>query len=202
MEARKHWERVYQEKPDMQLSWSQVRSVASLALIGTLKPLPRRIIDVGGGQSTLAGELIEAGVKQMMVMDISSTAIERAKLRLGAKAGRVHWMTADILAMPELGEYDLWHDRAVFHFLTKIEDRQRYVKLASSTVVPGGHLIIATFAPTGPDQCSGLPVCRFDKESLAFEFAAAFEMISATPEKHVTPWGKSQDFTYALLQRK
>jgi SAM-dependent methyltransferase len=204
MDRREHWDEVYRTRADAQLSWYQERPEPSTTLIGGLLRRPRSAIDVGGGQSPLAGALLEMGIPRIAVLDISEAALERGRERLGEAASRVEWIAADVVAdpPPALGPFELWHDRAVFHFLTEPEDRRRYVALAESTIVPGGHLLIATFAPTGPERCSGLPVQRYGPESLAEEFAHGFSVLSHAGHGHQTPWGKMQDFTVVLLQRK
>src|SRR5690606_24603243 len=160
------------------------------------------IIDIGGGQSALAGELLNRlPESEITVLDIAPAAIERAQKRLGERAARIRWITADILDPPPLDPVDLWHDRAVFHFLTDADDRAKYLTLAVRTIVPGGHLLIATFAPTGPERCSGLPVVRYGTASLALAFRPRFNLTAASEELHTTPWGAQQPFTIALLRR-
>jgi 2-polyprenyl-3-methyl-5-hydroxy-6-metoxy-1,4-benzoquinol methylase len=198
---REHWETVYRDKADAQLSWFQAEPSASLALIRSLRPAPRRVIDVGGGQSALAGELVSSGVEEVTVLDISDAAISRARERLGERATRVRWLTADVLESPDLGAFDLWHDRAVFHFLTDPGDRMRYADAVRRSVPSGGHVIMATFAPTGPEKCSGLPVRRYDARGIASELGESFRLLDSASESHATPWGKTQDFVYALLGR-
>jgi SAM-dependent methyltransferase len=202
MDRRAHWENVYQSKGDAELSWFQAQPGVSLALFDSIRPRPGRVIDVGGGQSALAGELLARGVDEITVLDISERAIERGRARLGERADRVRWIIADVLEARDLRTFDLWHDRAVFHFLTDATDRRRYFEVASRAVAPGGHAIVATFALTGPEKCSGLPVCRYDAVGLAAEFAPAFRPVGSSSETHTTPWGKRQDFTYALLERE
>lgn len=211
MDRRQHWQHVYETKADDQLSWFQPRPTTSLALIRAIVPAPASVIDIGGGQSSLAAALLREGVAHVAVLDISVVAIDRAKARLGQSADRVRWIVADVLeapspdtqrpGAPDLGTFDLWHDRAVFHFLTDSHDRQRYAQAAARAVRPGGHAVIATFAPTGPEKCSGLPVQRYDADALAAEFAPAFTPVRAESETHTTPWGKAQDFTCVLLRR-
>ncbi|MBP9947187.1 MAG: class I SAM-dependent methyltransferase [Vicinamibacteria bacterium] len=201
MDRKVHWEGVYGTKGDTELSWFQAQPAVSLSLIDSLRPLPRRVIDVGGGQSALARGLLDRGIEAVTVLDIANAAIERGRARLGPDADRVRWIVADVLDHPELGEFDLWHDRAVFHFQTDADDRRRYVATASRAVRPGGHVIVATFAPTGPEKCSGLPVCRYDPAGLVAEFGSPFSLTASTVETHTTPWGKSQDFTYVILER-
>lgn len=207
MSQEAHWQQVYSAKGDEALSWFQRDPRVSLELFDAIHPRPRRVIDVGGGQSAFAAGMLSRGVEQVCVLDISSAAIARAKTRLGVDAVRVSWIVADVrhsvdaLGLEDAGQFDLWHDRAVFHFLTDAADRARYVQVACAAVRPGGHMIIATFAPTGPDTCSGLPVCRYDAPSLEREFAPQFARVASATETHVTPWGKAQDFSYAVLQR-
>jgi SAM-dependent methyltransferase len=201
VDRKAHWEGVYRTKGDTDLSWFQTLPTHSLALIDALRPPPRRVIDIGGGQSALAGELLRRGIEQVTVLDISSAAIERGRQRLGPLAERVRWVVGDVLDPLDLDEVDLWHDRAVFHFLTEAEDRRRYADAAARTVAPGGSLIVATFALTGPEKCSGLPVRRYDAAALATEFGPSFRLSTSTSETHMTPWGKPQDFTYVVLER-
>lgn len=196
-----HWQGVYSAKPDDQLSWFQPAPQRSIALL-TSPPLPASIIDVGGGQSSLAAALLEAGIPSVTVLDISAAALERAKARVGpAAAARIRWIAADIRSAPPLDPVDAWHDRAVLHFLTDPADRTRYIDLAARTVRPGGRAVIAGFAPEGPERCSGLPVARRDAAAIAAEFAPRFRLVHAESESHTTPWGKPQAFAYAVLQR-
>jgi len=204
MSQQAHWEQVYRSRADHELSWFQPHSHVSLDLIDSLEPQPRSAIDVGGGQSALAGALLARGFDEVVVLDIADAALARGRARLGAPSERVRWLVADVLDVgdiPDLGPFDLWHDRAVYHFLTAAEDRHRYHRAASRAVVPGGHLIVATFAPSGPQKCSGLPVCRYAAQPLASHFLPDFELVHATTEQHVAPWGTPQDFTYVALRR-
>lgn len=198
---RQHWEGVYRSKADAELSWFQSHPAVSLSLFDGLNPMPQRVIDIGGGQSALASELLARGVGAVAVLDISNAAIERARVRMGPHADQVRWIVSDVLDAVELGQYDLWHDRAVFHFLTDPEQKLRYVEIAAGAVCPGGHMIVATFAPNGPEKCSGLTVCRYDTVMLVKEFGTSFEVVSSTTEAHVTPWGKTQEFLYLVLRR-
>jgi SAM-dependent methyltransferase len=159
------------------------------------------VIDVGGGASPLAGRLLDLGYAAA-VLDISAAALDRAKARLGARADQVGWIVADVTEVADVGRFDVWHDRAAFHFLTRPYERERYVGLLSRTVPPGGHAIIATFAPDGPAQCSGLDVVRYDGESLARELGAGFEQLRSVPETHFTPWGKPQSFQYSVFRHR
>lgn len=202
IDRQSHWQNVYATKSDAELSWFQPAPALSLSLFRQLDPRPRSALDVGGGQSPLAGELLALGVQSVTVLDVSQSAIERSKQRLGELARRVHWLESNVLASPSLDKVDLWHDRACFHFLTDGAQVRSYVQLASRTVTPGGHLIIATFGPQGPERCSGLPVQRHDTASLALSFAPAFELVRSAHETHQTPWGKPQEFVYAVLRRE
>ena len=159
------------------------------------------IIDVGGGASTLVDDLLARGYVNVTVLDISPTAIESAKVRLGERASAVRWLTTDI-TQSELaaGVYDFWHDRAVFHFLRHEEDRRRYVAAAKQSVRPGGHVLVATFGPEGPARCSGLDVVRYDPDGLHAEFGAAFQRIGSSSEVHATPWGTEQQFVYCYCR--
>ena len=196
-----HWERVYQTKSDLEVSWRQDDPAVSLDLIRESVGTESRVIDVGGGSSVLAGRLLALGFQHVAVLDISDAALERAKARIGDAAGKVRWITADITAAPELGQYDLWHDRAVFHFLTTEAERSTYVELAARTVPTGGRLVIGTFALDGPEQGSGLPVERYDGQKLAAQVCKQFSLQRETQESHLTPRGKPQRFTYAVFAR-
>lgn len=196
-----HWESVYLSKGDAELSWLQAHPAMSLDLVRGLPSLPRTAIDIGGGQSSLAGELVALGIGSVSVLDISRAALDRGRQRIGAHASHVTWIECDVLAHGALGPFELWHDRACFHFLTDDADRRSYAELAARSVPAGGHAIIAGFGPEGPERCSGLPVRRTSAQELASAFAPAFALLRAERETHVTPWGKPQQFEYALLQR-
>jgi SAM-dependent methyltransferase len=160
------------------------------------------VIDVGGGASALAERLSDAGYR-VGVLDVSPAALERAKARMGARAGRVRWLAADVTRAADVGAaYDGWHDRACFHYLTAPAERAAYVALLRRTVpAAGGHAVIATFAPDAPPQCSGLDVVRYDGESLARELGTGFVLLKSVPETHHTPWGKPQSFQYSVFRR-
>lgn len=201
MEARSHWEKVYATKATDTVSWYQPHATLSLALVAQVARLsarPLQVIDVGGGASTLVDDLLERNLAEVAVLDISGAALEVARQRLGrAKASRVQWMADDVTtaALPNAG-YDLWHDRAVFHFLTEPADRAAYVAQVRRAVRPGGHVIVAAFAPDGPLQCSGLPVVRYAPDALHAEFGGAFELLEHLREDHHTPAGTVQHFVY------
>jgi SAM-dependent methyltransferase len=158
------------------------------------------VIDVGGGASVLADRLLDCGYR-VGVLDVSAAALARSRSRLGPRAHDVRWIVADVTASPALGAYDVWHDRAVFHFLTRPPQRAAYRELLARTVPVGGHAVIATFAPDGPDWCSGLPVCRYDGPALAAELGPAFELLKSVPETHRTPGGRPQSFRYGVFRR-
>jgi SAM-dependent methyltransferase len=199
MSRKDHWDSIYSAKTDGEISWTQTDPRTSLSLIHEV--LPRgAIIDVGGGTSVLAQRLIEEGYA-LTVLDISQAALARSKERLGERATEVRWVVADVTGIDDVGRFDLWHDRAVFHFLTDPGDRRRYVALAERSVAVGGHVVIGTFALDGPDKCSGLPVERYDGRKLTEAFGDSFALKREIAETHVTPWGKPQRFTFALLER-
>lgn len=201
--AAAHWEAIYATNAETQVSWYQETPAVSLALIQEAAPdRMSRILDVGGGASVLVDHLLALGYTQPAVLDLSEAALARARERLGSGASAVNWIVGDVTREPALGCYDVWHDRAVFHFLIEEEDRRKYRLLAERTVRPGGHLIIATFAPDGPDRCSGLPVRRYDAEMLAGTLGEAFVLQRSLQEVHRTPSGSEQRFVYALFRRE
>lgn len=204
MDAKAHWEQVYATKTPTQVSWHQEHLSCSLQLIQrTGIPPTGHLIDVGGGASTLVDDLLAAGVQSITVVDISDTALQVARQRLGARADSVRWIEADITqaALPH-HMFDIWHDRAVFHFLTQPTDRQRYIDRVRDAVRPGGHVIIATFAPDGPQQCSGLDVMRYSPDSLHHELGHDFALVESVSEIHHTPFGTEQRFMYCCCRRQ
>jgi len=203
MQSKEHWERVYSTKSTDAVSWYQPHADHSLQLIeATGVPRTASIIDVGGGASTLVDDLLARDYQGITVLDLSSAALNSAKDRLGTKANSVTWLESDITrAELPFHAYDVWHDRAVFHFLTAPEDRHAYVKSVLRSVKPGGHVIVATFAEDGPLQCSGLPVMRYSAAQLHAEFGEGFKLISHDRELHHTPFGTTQQFTYCYCCR-
>lgn len=198
MKEQEHWEKVYTTKSADNVSWFQEHATRSLEIIRSIHPEPgARIIDVGGGASTLVDDLLANGFEHISVLDLSASALEVARKRLGDKGKNVEWIAGDIrnVELPQQS-YDIWHDRAVFHFLTDPADRMAYVQQVMKAVKPGGHVIVATFAPDGPEQCSGLPVARYDHAQLHGEFGPAFELLEHASEEHKTPWGTLQHFVY------
>lgn len=199
-----HWETVYRSKQADRVSWYQTHAERSLALIRAtgVRPEEARIIDVGAGASVLVDDLLDAGYRHLSVLDIAALALAVTRARLGNRASQVNWLVGDVtrIELPAAG-YDIWHDRAVFHFLTDPEQRRRYVAQVWSAVRPGGYVIIATFGPNGPRQCSNLDVCRYDPESLHGEFGAGFELMGHQTELHATPAGQTQEFVYCYCRR-
>jgi SAM-dependent methyltransferase len=199
---RDHWERVWRERAPDELSWHQDSAALSFSLVtATLGRPDAPIIDVGGGDSPLTGELLRYGFFDLTVLDISSTALAAGRQRLGGLAGAVTWIEADVTRFEPARRYELWHDRAVFHFLTEPADRRRYLDAASRSVGAAGWLIIGTFAPDGPESCSGLPVERYSPDSLADAVAPAFVPVDFRTEQHVTPAGAAQSFLYGRFRR-
>jgi SAM-dependent methyltransferase len=199
MSRKDHWESVYGSKSDAELSWTQSEPGLSLSLIREVCPAGR-VIDVGGGNSLLAERLLDRGYS-VTVLDISEVATRHARERLAARANQVHWIVADVTAGHELDTFDVWHDRAVFHFLTDPADRAAYVALLARTIPAGRHAVIATFAPDGPEKCSGLEVWRYSGLALSAELGAGFELLKTVPETHVTPRGVPQSFQYSVFKR-
>lgn len=198
MDAQAHWERVYGTKAPTEVSWYRPHLETSLALIERVAPdRSSTIIDVGGGESTLVDDLIGLGYRNVTVLDISRTAIEHTRKRLGSASARVIWLASDIAgANLAASSYDVWHDRAVFHFLTEPAQRRAYVRQVDSAVRRGGHVIVGTFGPEGPSKCSGLDVMRYDADSLHGEFGARFRLVESSKELHRTPFGTTQQFVY------
>lgn len=203
LDRRAHWEGVYLEKEEPRLSWHQDDPQMSLALVTKVCPSGGEVLDVGGGTSLLASRLVTASHAAVTVVDISGAALRRAQERSGAMREQIRWVVADVCgsSWPIEDLVDVWHDRAVFHFSTDPEDRCRYAARASRSVRPGGHCVIATFALDGPEQCSGLPVQRYDAPALAAVFSPDFTLVEAQHEVHTTPWGSQQAFVYAVLRR-
>jgi len=202
MSRKTHWEHVYQTKAADAVSWYRPHLEQSLALIAhAAGDHAAAIIDVGGGESTLVDDLLADGYRDVTVLDISPTAIEVARKRLGNNAARVTWLAADITAAElPAHRYDVWHDRAVFHFLTEPQQRAAYVRQVARAVKPGGHVIVATFGPEGPQQCSGLEVERYDADALHDEFGSHFRLMDSATELHETPFGTTQQFVYCLCK--
>ena len=204
IDARRHWNAVYTAKAPEAVSWYAPHLARSLAYIrGTGLGAGAAIIDVGGGESTLVGDLLGAGFHDLTVLDISGEALRVAADRLGPRAAEVRWITADVLEHDFApASFDLWHDRAVFHFLTAEDAREAYVRQALKALRPGGFAIVGAFGPHGPEQCSGLSVMRYAPEELHATFGAPFTLIEHGVDLHTTPRGVVQEFVYCLCRRE
>jgi SAM-dependent methyltransferase len=201
-DRRAHWDSVYRTKREDEVSWFQANPSLSLDLI-CAAGVERHasIIDVGGGASRLVDALSEKGFANLTVLDVSEAAMEKTKARLGARAAGVTWIVADVTTWEPACSYDVWHDRAAFHFLTAPADRAAYARRVLQAVRPGGHVIIGTFALDGPERCSGLPVARHSAESIGHVLGPSFELIETRREDHQTPMGGSQKFQFSRFQR-
>lgn len=204
MQSKAHWEDVYTNKAVTDVSWFQEHAQQSMHLIeqtGIAKNAG--IIDVGGGASTLVDDLLGKGYYNVTVLDLSEAALMASRVRLGERAHDVTWLTGDITQVElPLHAYDVWHDRAVFHFLTRREEREAYVRAVLRAVKPGGHVIVATFAEDGPTKCSGLPVMRYSGDALYAEFDAPFTLLRQEREEHRTPFGTVQKFVYCHCRKE
>ena len=197
-----HWETVYTTKGENEVSWFQENPAPSLELIRLARPAPdSAIVDIGGGASRLIDGLLARGFNRATVLDISEAALEAAKTRLGERASQVQWIVADVTQWHSAQSFDLWHDRAAFHFLTDPADRSAYVARMKQAIKPGGHVIIGTFAADGPEKCSGLPVNRYDAAGLARELGEGFELIESRRHDHSTPWNSAQHFLFCVFRR-
>ena len=203
METQKdHWEKVYGSKQPNEVSWTQEVPKTSLDFIGSFKlPKTAHIIDIGGGDSKLVDFLLAEGFENITVLDISAHALEKAKKRLGEKASKVNWVETDITAFEPSERFDVWHDRATFHFLTTEEQVVKYLSAARHGVKQGGYSVIGTFSDNGPEKCSGLPVKQYTEETLASELQTGFEKIKCVNEDHVTPFNTVQNFLFCSFRR-
>ena len=197
-----HWQNVYATKGETEVSWFQDSPAISHEMIRAANPnLDAAIIDIGGGASRLVDVLLRDGYRNLAVLDLSANALDAAKKRIGAAASAVDWIVADVTTWRPAKTWDVWHDRAAFHFLTDPRDRAAYVERLRSAVAPGGHVIIATFALDGPEKCSGLPVQRHDSASLSAELGPEFELVETRSELHHTPWHSTQAFQFSRFRR-
>jgi ubiquinone/menaquinone biosynthesis C-methylase UbiE len=199
-----HWEKVYRTRNESDVSWYQPHLQRSLDLILHAGVGPdTRIIDVGGGASTLVDDLVARGFRHVTVVDIAKAPLDAAKERLGESAKQVTWQVGDVTTIDfPRDSFDLWHDRAVFHFLTSEADRKAYLERVCCAVRKGGHVVLATFGPEGPETCSGLPVIRYSAGELHAAFGPAFRLVEHVEERHHTPWGTEQEFVYCLCARE
>ena len=203
MDRKAHWENIYSTKRETEVSWFLEHLENSLRMIlQTGVEKDAAIIDVGGGSSTLVDDLLENGFADVSVLDISAKAIEKSKERLGENARKVAWIEADItdVSLPE-NYYDVWHDRAVFHFLTSAEERRKYVELVMRSLKIGGHIIVASFGLEGPEKCSGLDVVRYSPDTMHDEFGSEFKLVKSLSETHQTPFGSTQKFIYCYCRK-
>jgi trans-aconitate methyltransferase len=198
-----HWETIYATKREDEVSWFQEWPAISVELIKSVgATLRTAVIDVGGGKSRLVDSLLRDGFRDVTVLDISAAALAAAKARLGDKAMKATWIVSDVTTWQPTRRYEIWHDRAAFHFLADPADRVAYVKRLADALAPGGYAIIGTFAIDGPEWCSGLPIVRYDAESLAGTLGAAFEWRETRRHEHRTPSGATQKFQFSVFQRR
>ncbi|MCU0227748.1 MAG: class I SAM-dependent methyltransferase [Bryobacterales bacterium] len=198
-----HWEHIYTAKAPDQVSWFRPHLETSLSLIEQAAQGDRSlsVLDAGAGASTLVDDLLARGYRNVHVLDISAAALNIARQRMGERATAVQWIHADITeASLPAHSVDIWHDRAVFHFLTRPEQRAAYIRNVASTVRPGGHVILSTFGPEGPTRCSGLEIVRYSADALHAEFGARFQLVESAVENHHTPFGTTQQFLYCYCR--
>jgi hypothetical protein len=199
---RAHWETVFGEKAEGDVSWFQEKSRISLELIAKNRVgLAARVIDVGGGASRLVDGLLDEGYGALAVLDIAGAALERSKRRLGTRGEQVLWVVSDVAQWRPDQRFDVWHDRAVFHFMTQPDQRSAYLATLESALGISGEAIIATFASDGPERCSGLPVARYEPDALAVQLGPGFQLLESVREQHITPGGKAQSFQYSRFRR-
>jgi len=197
-----HWEGVYTSKSESEVSWFQESPAPSLSLLRDIGAgAGSAIIDIGGGASRLVDHLLDQGFSDVTVLDVSAAALEAAKARLGARAARAHWLVADVTTWQPSRTFDIWHDRAAFHFLTEARDREAYVARLQQALKMDGHAIIATFAMDGPEKCSGLPVMRYDADLLGETLGSGFKLLQSLRHDHATPWGSQQRFQFSMFKR-
>ena len=197
-----HWEHVYTTKEEAEVSWFQETPAPSLELIALVGATRQSaIIDIGGGASRLVDRLVSEGFEDLTVLDLSAAALAAARMRIGDKAQQVHWLAADATTWEPSRTYDVWHDRAAFHFLTTAADQSAYVARLHRALRRGGHVIIGTFALDGPETCSGLPVARHDAETLGKALGAEFVLIDTRRHEHPTPRGATQRFQFSTFRR-
>ena len=202
MDPRDHWQSIYTTRPTTEVGWYEPDPALSRRLVEhAVERGAQSVVDVGGGASFLVDQLLDLGLKRVAVVDISDAGLELARKRLGKRASAVEWIVGDVTAIDDIGPFDVWHDRAVFHFLIDTRQRRRYVALAERTVEPGGTAVMATFAHDGPERCSGLPVRRYDLDALAEECGPGWQLASGESHVHVTPFGVEQRFLYSTFRR-
>lgn len=203
MKIKQHWENLYDTKPEEELSWFQLYPKTSMEFVELFNlPLTANIIDIGGGDSHFVDALIDKGYQNIWVLDISAKAIERAKQRLGEKASRVNWIVSDVTEFEPPVQFDFWHDRAAFHFLTNEEKIYKYVSIAEDAIKKDGYLMLATFSENGPTKCSGLDILQYSEASMSARFEIAFDRIKCIHEEHKTPSNTTQNFLFCSFKRK
>lgn len=201
-DRKSHWENVYTTKKLEEVSWFQPKPETSLSFLTTYKvPLDASIIDIGGGDSFLVDHLLDLGYMNITVLDISEQAIHRVKMRLGERSVQVHWIVSDAASFVPNREYDFWHDRAAFHFLTAESDINHYVESAKSRISKGGHLVVGTFSDKGPLKCSGLEIRQYTKDSMVATFGEGFKLLDSIVLDHTTPGGNMQNFIFCGFER-
>lgn len=201
-DRKQHWENIYQTKPLTEVSWYQPTPETSLQFFHQLHiPKNAKIIDIGAGDSYLVDNLLDLGYHDISVLDISAAALERAQSRLSTKAARVKWIVADVTNFYPTEQYDFWHDRAAFHFLTAPADVQKYISLTAQNIVPNGILVIGTFSENGPRKCSGIEIKQYSAQTLAHLFANYFELIQSFTIDHPTPFNTIQNFVFCCFKR-
>ena len=197
-----HWNNIYDKKSEQEVSWFQEVPKKSLELIASFHlSKDSRIIDIGGGDSRLAEHLLQQGFKHLSVLDISTKALQRHRDRLGEKGGNIDYIVTNIVDFTPLVRYHLWHDRATFHFLTTLQDIEKYLAIASQALDAGGYLIVSTFSKSGPEKCSGLTISQYSEDDLKKLFGRYFQNIKCFEDTHQTPWGAKQDFIYCGFKK-
>ncbi len=203
MYEQQHWDEIYQTKAENEVSWFQAYPKTSMEFIELLQlPLSANIIDIGGGDSHFVDALLEKNYQNIWVLDISSKAIERAKKRLGEKASKVHWIVSDITEFQPAIQFDFWHDRAAFHFLTTEDKINKYVSIAEDAIRKNGYLILGTFSENGPEKCSGLTIKQYSETSMSARFEINFDRIKCIQEDHKTPFNTIQNFLFCSFKKK
>jgi 2-polyprenyl-3-methyl-5-hydroxy-6-metoxy-1,4-benzoquinol methylase len=202
MDASRYWDGIYRTRSPQEVSWYEPVPETSLSCIdAALTDGARSVVDIGGGASRLVDHLVRMRLSRIAVLDVAETSLQVAKRRLGDRQDHVEWIAADVTKVHDIGRFGIWHDRAVFHFLTDPADRASYVALCARTVMPGGTAIVATFAKDGPEMCSGLPVHRYATDELTEQCGPTFELIGSERHMHTTPRGAQQPFLYASFRR-
>lgn len=203
MSTEAHWQAVYQAKTPEQLTWFAAHLAESLRMISDVSSPSARVLDVGGGASTLVDDLLERGYRDVTVLDVSAAALAASRQRLGDRGNSVRFIASDVTTVElEKNRFDVWHDRAVFHFLTVAAERQAYIERLRRSLVAGGHVVIGTFSMTGPSRCSGLDVIQYDAEKLAAELGGDFVLTAEHAATHVTPAGREQEFLFCCFKKR